>query len=97
MKFGEFILGALLPMFTQYGSMELANLLRKLAIKNPEVLKTLVVSLYPAIDVHLEQIATESKTRIDDPFIQAFKSAIEIVAAENSIELPNLDAGEAGD
>lgn len=91
MKFGEFILNAFLPLFAQYGSNELANLLRKLQAKKPEVFETVLVSLYPVIDVHLEEIAQESKTKIDDPFVTAFKSAIETVAAEFNITLPNLD------
>lgn len=97
MRFGEFILQAFLPLFAQYGSMELANLLRKLQAKKPEVFETILVSLYPIIDVHLEQVSKESKTKIDDPFVTAFKNAIEMVAMEYGITLPNLDAGEIGD
>lgn len=96
-KFEEFILSMVLPLLAKYGSESLAGLLNKMAEKNPDVHKTLLVSIYPAIDVHLEALAKESKTKIDDPFVSGFKMAIELSAFEKGIELPNLDAGTPED
>lgn len=96
-KFEEFILSMVLPLLAKYGSESLAGLFNKLAVKNPEVYKTVVTSLYPPIDVHLEDLAKESKTKIDDPFVAGLKMGLEQSAFENGVELPNLDAGTPND
>jgi hypothetical protein len=93
----DFFLQMFLPGLANIGALELTKVFDAYAIKHPEAHKTLMVSLYPIIDVRLENLTTESKTKFDNPFSTALKLAIETSAAANGIELPNLDAGQIGD
>lgn len=87
----EAILGFVLPKVLDIGGDELKKLLDKAYAENPELIKTTVVSLYPFIDVYVEKYATQSKTKLDDKAVAELMETVEAFAAENEIELPNLD------
>lgn len=87
----EFFINMALPYFLQIGGTAFSALLQKAYTDNSELIKTMVISLYPFVDVYLERAAEKSKTKIDDKIVTEFKTAIETFAEENSIELPNLD------
>lgn len=90
-NFGELLLNTLSPVLETVATTKLAELLDSLALKDPEAHKTVCVSLYPAIDVQLENLTTKSKTKIDDAMINGIKAAIELSAEAHNVELPNLD------
>lgn len=90
--FSDFFLQMFLPGLASAGAIELTKVFDAYALKHPEAHKTLMVSLYPIIDVQLENLTKDSKTKFDDPFSNALKLSIEASAANNGIELPNLDA-----
>lgn len=58
---------------------------------SPEAHKTTLASLYPSVDVHLEQLTEKTETDIDDIIIDAIKESIEDSAKEVGVTLPNLD------
>ena len=90
-NFGEQLLNTLAPVLTAVATDQLTNLFRSLGNKDKKALQTVLTSLYGPIDVHLEDLAKKSRTRIDDSVIQGILSAIEISALEFEIELRNLD------
>lgn len=63
-----------------------------LSVKDPKAFKTVLVSLYPVIDVQLEDITDKTKTKADDVIVDAIKEAMEETATAHNIILPNLDA-----
>lgn len=95
--FNDFFLQMFLPGLANVGAQELTKVFDNYAVKHPEAHKTLMVSLYPIIDVQLENLTAESKTKFDNPFSAALKLSIEASAANNGVDLPNLDAGQPGD
>jgi len=66
-------------------------LLRSFFKAEPTHAKVLLVSGYPIIDVELETLVEKTDTEIDDQLVVGVKDAFEAVAAENDIELDNLD------
>lgn len=50
-----------------------------------------LVSLYPIIDVELEELVKGTETEYDDAFVKAIKESMEEYAKENELQLPNLD------
>lgn len=93
----DFFLQMFLPGLANVGALELTKVFDNYAVKHPEAHKTLLVSLYPIVDVQLENLTAESKTKFDNPFSSALKTALETSASNNGVELPNLDAGQAND
>lgn len=91
LNLGELIINTLSPTLETVIAAKLGEILDDLATKEPEAHKTVCVSLYPAIDVHLEQLTKKTKTKIDDAVVNGIKTAIENSAAEANIELPNID------
>lgn len=65
--------------------------LAALKAKDEKAYKTTLISLYPVIDVQLEDVTDKTKTKADDVLVDALKESIEESAAENAITLPNLD------
>jgi hypothetical protein len=65
--------------------------LSALKAKDEKAYKTVLVGLYPVIDVQLEDITDKTKTQADDVIVDGMKEAMEESAAANSIILPNLD------
>ena len=53
--------------------------------------KVAIVSLYPPIDVSLQNITSKTPSEIDNAVVDGIKEGIEYVANVNDIELPNLD------
>lgn len=90
MPLGEVLINALAPVLQDAGVKHLTTVLRK--IQPAEKRKDVLISLYVPIDTALENYTDETKTKIDDAIIDALKMAVEIVAAEDGITLPNADA-----
>ncbi len=88
-KFTDMLIAALTGPIEIIATEKLAELLRKIEPK--ESRDTILVSLYAPIDVELEKLTAGTKTGIDDAIVGAMKAAIEKVAEEDGIELPNLD------
>lgn len=95
--FSDFFLQMFLPGLANVGAVELTKVFDAYAVKHPEAHKTLMVSLYPIVDVQLEDLTIESKTKFDNPFAVALKLSIEASSFNNGVELPNLDAGTPND
>jgi hypothetical protein len=53
--------------------------------------RTVLVALYGPIDVYVEELVEKTETKVDDALVSGMMTAIENVAAENGVELPNLD------
>ena len=66
--------------------------LAALKAKDEKAYKTVLVSLYPVIDVQLEDITDKTKTQADDVVVDGIKEAMEESAASSGITLPNLDS-----
>lgn len=86
----EWILFMVAGIIESGGSQALAALFMKM--KPVETRKAFLVSLYPQIDVELEKLAAETKTKWDDTLVAAIKKAVEMAAQETGVALPNLDA-----
>ena len=71
--------------------------LAALKLKDEKAYKTVLTSLYPVIDVQLEDVTDKTKTGADDMLVDGIKEAMEESAAASGIVLPNLDAGTPGD
>lgn len=69
-----------------------AAALGKLQTKDPKAYKTVLTSMYPVIDVQLEDITDKSKTKVDDVITDGLKSGFEQSAEKSGIALPNLDS-----
>lgn len=60
--------------------------------------KQTLLSLYPTVDVQLEDLAKKTKSKVDDSGINFLKTAIELAAEDiPNFELPNLDKGTKND
>lgn len=88
-KISELLVSALLPTVKALATDQLAELLRK--VKPDTTRHDLLKSLYVPIDTVLENYVKETKGKIDDNIVAALKEAIETVAAEDMIQLPNVD------
>lgn len=88
-KLSEILVAALAGPIQVVATEQLADLLRK--IKPAETQTTILLTLYPAIDIELEKLTDQSRSKIDDAIIDAMKAAIETVAAEVNLTLPNND------
>ncbi|HYD90362.1 MAG TPA: hypothetical protein VEA37_02620 [Flavobacterium sp.] len=97
MKFNweEIVVGAIAGPLANVGAEQFAAILMK--IEPFEARQTILTSMYPPVDVQLEELAAKSKTKLDNPFVDAIKRGIEMAAEESGIELPNLDEGTKGD
>jgi hypothetical protein len=65
--------------------------LSALNVKDEKAYKTVLASLYPVIDVQLEDITDKTKTKADDVIVDALKEAMEESAVINGVLLQNLD------
>ena len=65
--------------------------LAKFIEKEPVHGQVLLVSLYPVIDVELEPIFDATANSSDDAVVEGIKEAMEIVAGQQGVVLPNLD------
>lgn len=91
LNLGELLINTLSPTLETVIAAKLGEILDDLAVKEPEVHKTICTSLYGPVDVHLEGLTKKSKTKIDDAVVNGIKSAIENSADAAGVELPNLD------
>lgn len=66
--------------------------LAALKVKNEDHYKVVMSSLYPVVDVELEDITDKTKTKADDVVVDAIKEAMEQSAKDNGITLQNLDS-----
>ena len=69
----------------------LKPLLKTWIENDPEAAKSAVASLYPQIDVHLENWTSKTETEVDDALVDGFKNALEDIADEFDIALANVD------
>lgn len=69
----------------------LKPLIRTWIENDPDVAKSAVASLYPQIDVHLENWASKTETEVDDALVDGFKNALEDIGSEFNITLANVD------
>lgn len=88
-KFTDLLIASLAGPIEAIATAKLTELLQK--IEPADTRKNICVSLYVPIDTELEKLTTESKNKIDDAVVGAFKAAIEAVAIADAFELPNLD------
>ena len=70
---------------------QLVDLLEKLYVKDKNAHSTVLNALYPAIDIHLEELTTKSKTKLDDAIIEAVKDAVTTSASAHNVVLPEFD------
>jgi hypothetical protein len=96
-NFGHFILNSLASALQPAVAETFSDILEKLRASNPENHKLVVTSLYGPVDVHLENLAKKSKTKIDDSVVLGLKEAIEFSADQGGVVLDNIDAGQPGD
>jgi hypothetical protein len=87
----EVLLGFILPKALSIGGDELKKFLQKAHDDNPVFVETTIVSLYPFVDVYLEKYAGQTETKFDDKAVSELMETLEEFAADNSIDLPNLD------
>lgn len=90
-KWHEILVAALIGPITAVGRDQLSQVLDKWYESKPEQYKAGMVGLYAIVDLQLEPITDTSKTKIDDPFVDALKGAIEDSAQRNGLVLQNLD------
>jgi hypothetical protein len=90
-KFAEALLNTLAPVLQIMATQQLVDLFNKFAFNDKKAYEATMASLYPAVDVHLEKLTSQSKSKIDDVIVAAFKSAIEQSASDNDYELVNAD------
>lgn len=88
-KFTRAIANAVAPAVEELLTESLATVLRK--IQPAETRRDVLITLYVPIDSQLEKLTDETKTKLDDAGIDAIKAAIELVAAEDGVTLPNVD------
>jgi len=88
-KLVELILNGISGPAAEVFADKFADVLRK--IKPAETRRDLMVTLYVPIDTQLEKITDATKTKLDDAAVYALKTAIETVAAEDGVKLPNID------
>lgn len=88
----ELLLSFILPRALEIGGDELKKYLEKAYVENPQLISTLLVSLYPFIDVYVETYAAQSNTKLDDKTVAELMDSLEEFANAHSIQLPNLDA-----
>jgi hypothetical protein len=88
-KVSDILVAALAGPFEVIAREKLIEILKK--IEPAETRKTILISLYVPIDTELERLTNESKNKIDDAVVGAMKSAIEQVAQNDGITLPNED------
>ena len=93
----NFLLGFFLGGLTEKGLSELTKIFNNYGAKDPEQHKAFLIGLYPLVDINLETLTDESKTKFDNPFTTVLKGAIEASAKKYNIILPNLDEGQPGD
>lgn len=87
----EVIVSAFVGPITIVGTQKLVEVFDKLQADNPDAYKTVMLALYPIVDLQLEKITSKTKTKIDDAFVTALKGAVEQSAAKYGIELVNAD------
>ena len=85
------ILDSLAPIIEMVVREAFKLVLSKFLEKEPVHGKVLLVSLYPVIDVELEPIFDDTVNKSDDAIVDGIKFAMESVAADNAVDLPNLD------
>ena len=85
------IFDALAPLVKIITEQVMTVLFRKLVAREPEHGKVLLTSLYPVVDVELEGIFDSTPNELDDAAVDGLKAAMETVAKEVGITLPNLD------
>lgn len=66
--------------------------LAALKVKDEKAYRTVLASLYPVVDVQLEDITDKTKTKADDVVVDGLKEGMEASAADNGVTLPNLDS-----
>lgn len=88
----NFLLGVFSSAIKSLLKSRLTAALNALKAKDEKAYKTVLVSLYPVIDVELEDITDKTKTEADDLLVDAIKEAMEESAAANNVTLPNLDS-----
>lgn len=94
-KWEELIVAALAGPIKIIVADQLSQVLMK--IEPIEARQTILATLYPPIDVQLEDIVKKTKTPLDDIGVVSLKNALEQAAAQSDIELQNLDAGKPND
>ena len=94
---GHFIIGLFIGQAEKASKEVFIKAFEKIYAKNPARHKLLLVSLYPVIDVELEDVVKATKTTFDDAGVRALKQAMEDQAVKYGFELPNLDAGTIND
>lgn len=85
----EILLASLVGPLELVGAATLSQAFDK--IKPVEKRKLILSTLYPVVDIELEEMTKKSKTKFDDPFTSALKKAIEASAANCGLSLQNLD------
>lgn len=88
----ETMLSIAVPKAMEWGAEKLVQWLDDAYADNPELVKTLTVSLYPFIDIYVEGYVQKTKAKWDDTAVDEIMEAIEEFANKHSISLPQLDS-----
>ncbi len=87
----EFLLGIFSGAIKTLVKERMIAALSALKAKDEKAYKTVLTSLYPVVDVQLEDITDKTKTKADDLIVDALKESMEESATANGVTLPNLD------
>lgn len=88
----EFMLNLFAQAFKGFVKSKMLAMFAAVKVKDPARHKLLLATLYPVVDVELENITDKSKTKADDELTDAIKEAIEESAAGAALTLQNLDS-----
>jgi proteasome assembly chaperone (PAC2) family protein len=91
MNIKDAIMNALAPLVKLVVKETLKAGLKQLFANDPQAAKTVVASLYPVMDVPVENATLKTETDMDDAVVDGVKEALEDSAKDWGIELPNLD------
>lgn len=82
----QMLVGIMLPAITQLGENALVDVLQDFHDKNPDLYKRCLRAGHEFIEP-LAEFVKDTKTKIDDGFVEALHNAIDLSAENNGVEL----------
>jgi uncharacterized protein YktB (UPF0637 family) len=86
-KFTETLVNTLAPVIEIMAAEQLAGVFNRLHDKDPKAYAKYIPDLYEMTKKHLQELTSQSKSKIDDVIVQALENAIEQSAEVNGLEL----------